>query len=1258
MSKNLLSLIIVAILFLGILVSIFPVSCAAEPCMQAKSLSFLRNVVGINIEQYTTAQSVQYDDKLYDAPKKTSDMRLTSPESNFRVTCSYVKDVLSLVYLSDIEGNLKLAHPAAPNTVDAAKSFLVSYQQESGNAVYGKFAQMLNLVKAGGKSSVVTNDVKLEISNPVQNTTEYMWTYIDQNGVSAERKNVCLTYEYGMLKAFYNNWPLYSIVQTTNKLSTQQAAKIAIGAAQNYCYNVTGKDGVEQIISCADCSVSSKSFERAKLIYVNSVEQEYARGGDTYEMYLAWYVPLGFERLYPGSVSGLTVILWADSGEVCGINQMITNGEPGISTSVDIPSNATRIEPSSSVDQCLPTATESYSTTSQVPGLSAAMGMVFVSLGSCKIIDANGSRRRFSKAQATLLCALILLSILFIISPNMPLASATTAGGFSRIYSVPNATAYLGNDTANIEEASAAISLCGDIGTLYNNYGFYGRTSNTAAYRQDVLNSAYYDENNWDGAMVFHVGHVGGSSPYGDNPYKDNTNYPQNYISPSDVLQQTGLGKHFFVFLWICLGAPAPGSSPISNSMAAAWLHRDGSSGHPLLDSDGLGANSDSLGQCYISFFGYSPMVSGNVKTSGGYYYPFAEFGSSYPCSNFIANFYNYTVHHGYSVSDALNYASSQYFGCPYTQTCLNTGYNAWHPAEPTNPMIFLRHEGFWPSDYQQDIYNYNASWYPWPNNHMRVFGDSTIKLYEPLVHLSSVCDNHNQETLYPTFFLSGSVPLNYDVRVIPKYYTVSVSSLHNYQFDHFTLNGQNCGSNIPLFNDGDAVVAHYTWAPVYYNLAISSSGSGSTSPSGTQSCLSYTTQTVAAQPNEGYMHYWILDNDLDNPDFAPSKDVLMDNPHTLQANFVARPDYNFPSYVTSSEGTAYSVNRLVGVDNDGRYATLEGWGPYQNYGSITAHMYFSNGGHIYVYGYGWDNGPLYVYVSQDGNSWSLVSTPTVGDTPGWIDCGIYDAPFNYIKFTAEYENNVYNVYIDSVKVQPLLYHTLSIYTDGQGYTSPSGGPQYEHNTYAGVTAYAAPAWVFSYWTLDGNYYSSNPSINLYMTQQHSIVAHFVEVSSTYELTVDAYDAYLWDGYPYEPAVYVDGYYQGTAPVTLQVAQGRDHTVTVDSTVYSTYWGCDANLVGFSGNYYDGYVTGNGNSFCFSSSSSTTVNALYLPYWWMRMETGNQTESSLAPQALNANINPVADSLPQDFFGYLRNLLGIGTLYPTNIMQVIREARV
>jgi hypothetical protein len=72
-----------------------------------------------------------------------------------------------------------------------AKSLLSSYQRESGNAVYGEFASMLDNVDVNMDVIKVVGDVQLEVSGSEQNTVSYMWTYVDANGVLAAY-TVCL----------------------------------------------------------------------------------------------------------------------------------------------------------------------------------------------------------------------------------------------------------------------------------------------------------------------------------------------------------------------------------------------------------------------------------------------------------------------------------------------------------------------------------------------------------------------------------------------------------------------------------------------------------------------------------------------------------------------------------------------------------------------------------------------------------------------------------------------------------------------------------------------------------------------------------------------------------------------------------------------------------------------------------------------------------------------------------------------------------
>jgi hypothetical protein len=711
------------IVFSSMYVSQLPSANAAVPSLQAKSLSFLSDGMGLKTDQYTVSdQSMQGENKNINIPQKDVNLNLASSGSNVNVTCSYVGDTLTLVYVSDFNGNLKLKLPIT-DTVDMAKTLLANYRSETGNAAYGDFASMLNSISVNQNSTKVVGNTKLDISASTgqQNTTTYTWTYIDSNGVLAERKNVILTYEDGAFKAFYNNWPLYTVADTKSNFSAEEATKLAIEASTKYSYNVTLQNGTE--LSVSNFSVASQSLGKEKLIYVNSVDQKFARGGNTSELYLAWYVPLGFDRFYPGDVSGLTVILWADSGEVCSMNRVITdsgftssvaNGSAGAAVENPVPTGATQL-PTSSSNETL--------------GVYAAVGMMGFPLGACKLVDSGGNKKRLSKSWAIMVCLLMLSSALLFIVPK---ASATTSGRNSRIYGIgsyPN----LGwggyhNSYADSAEGVVAIDICNYIGNASIDAGYtttnqWGAGTTLA----HITSNTGADDQYSEGAIVFHVGHE-----LGQDVYQDDTGAP---VTPGAISAETGQGKNRFVLLWVCTQAPSGNTqNPGSDSMAAAWLHRYDNTALNNTDGDGF-AHPDDSGQCYISFAGMSPMLSSDVPNSNGIYYTFSGWGDPGPCEWFVISFYYFALYEGYTVHQSLDEASDMFFGCPFSSSPLYTGYNSWWPGDDENNywqnigdenLSQLHNPGYYPMNYNSNLTNGAIA------NYMRVFGDSNIQLATP----------------------------------------------------------------------------------------------------------------------------------------------------------------------------------------------------------------------------------------------------------------------------------------------------------------------------------------------------------------------------------------------------------------------------------------------------------------------------------------------------------------------------------------------
>jgi hypothetical protein len=271
-----------------------------------------------------------------------------------------------------------------------------------------------------------------------------------------------------------------------------------------------------------------------------------------------------------------------------------------------------------------------------------------------------------------------------------------------------------------------------------------------------------------------------------------------------------------------------------------------------------------------------------------------------------------------------------------------------------------------------------------------------------------------------------------------------------------------------------------------------------------------------------------------------------------------------------------------VGSKPDGLFATIWGYGPYQYYGWISGVMAEPAIGHIYVYGSG--SGPLYVYVSSNGYDWNYVSSPYV--TSGWIDCGSYLSPFNYILLTAEDPNSVYSIDLDAVCVYPPdTYFTLTISSGSGGSTTPSPSAyQYAAQTPVAVTANPDSGYVLDYWLLDGQNVGTQNPITVTMNSAHTLQANF-RTTPYHWLTVDAYDGYCW--YPLDANIYIDGNYAGTGYAHVQVTEGW-HTIWVDDPVWNPYWSTYTYLWYFTDSY--------GNGASRPVYSDTYISAVYYPW--------------------------------------------------------------
>jgi hypothetical protein len=546
------------------------------------------------------------------------------------------------------------------------------------------------------------------------------------------------------------------------KISGEEATAIALEAAENFTYQASTYDGT---LTVSGFKIAPKSLGHAVLSYLNSKDQSSARGGDPFTLYPSWYVPLGFDKFYPGDVSGMTVSVWADTGEISTVGPVVVDSGGLAYSDAE--------EPIADEEEISQEFNKEQITMPSPIVISAVLGFVGVSLGCGKRLSKSTRGKVFcSRFGVILLSALIMSGILVVATPNV---SADIPIGKSRIY----ASLY-GNPDQIYDERIAAIDMCQEIAADFNYAGY--STSNlcgSGTTKDNVLSYASSDEQNYQRTAVFHFGHM--SSP--NWAYQDNVG---EEITWSGIGDNTVLGKHFFVFLWVCEQARGP-----SYGIPASWMNRSDM-------SDNGYTNPDFDGQCYIGFYGFSPMIS-------SYHQTFEEDDQPGPCKDFIESFYYHALHENIMVNYALDEASDDYFGCDYASSILNDGYNSWWPGGG-NATLHLDEDGWFPSYWRE---TYPEMYGNFSDNRMRVFGDGTTKLYQPELYLSARDTNNDQ--VLPTFSIDGNSFSTQYVNLVPGAHVISVSDETGYVFDHFNYLGNNYYSR-PLYTivlDG-ALTAYY----------------------------------------------------------------------------------------------------------------------------------------------------------------------------------------------------------------------------------------------------------------------------------------------------------------------------------------------------------------------------------------------------------------------------------------------------------------
>ena len=297
-NRTLIAIFITAILLITS-IALFVIFSTAPPVpvSQKNGLVFIENVLPLDISKYNVTFKPPFAPPPLNATELIETYSLESDESTLDIICTFENNVLRICMIDVKKGSVISDRPYA-SIIDEATSFLMKYQ----NYTHISSTEMINMlsnVDPTRNTTVTSGNLKLIVSNgefPVgTKTTSFNWKYVFNN---CEYTGLNINFDNRNFAGLSDTRGLYTIGNTTVNVSMRQAIDAAMKYIKNYSYKIA------EDVWISDFNVTGTSAGLFSTVR------------EPYVLYPYWQVKLFLDKTYPGSVDGLLVFIWADSGEV------------------------------------------------------------------------------------------------------------------------------------------------------------------------------------------------------------------------------------------------------------------------------------------------------------------------------------------------------------------------------------------------------------------------------------------------------------------------------------------------------------------------------------------------------------------------------------------------------------------------------------------------------------------------------------------------------------------------------------------------------------------------------------------------------------------------------------------------------------------------------------------------------------------------------------------------------------------------------
>ncbi|MCL2287591.1 MAG: hypothetical protein FWC33_00165 [Candidatus Bathyarchaeota archaeon] len=299
----------------------FPAPVIAQSTTnQEKTMYFMENMLPIDLSKYTITLQNEYvidgipalSETVHSINRKITSItyQLNSEESELTVSFLIEKGVIWSCTIYTIEGQVIASNQYSSQLV-AIKTFLEKYQ------TYAKIDSndlitMLNSIDTTKESTIITTEnAKLTTQNFYDlgtYKTVFYWTYtIDR----VDYTSLELVFDKnGNFISIIDTRVLYTIGDTSINVSQDEAIAIALEKLQLYSYEMPDGSVVKDF----------KVGDVAAMLYTHPMDYV------DYVLRPYWEVKLFLKETAPGNVFGITVFIWANTGEIISCSNMASGG--------------------------------------------------------------------------------------------------------------------------------------------------------------------------------------------------------------------------------------------------------------------------------------------------------------------------------------------------------------------------------------------------------------------------------------------------------------------------------------------------------------------------------------------------------------------------------------------------------------------------------------------------------------------------------------------------------------------------------------------------------------------------------------------------------------------------------------------------------------------------------------------------------------------------------------------------------------------